>query len=51
MSRAIESPEEVESGIRFHYDLPPEFFSLFLDIDGELLTAVQVGSALLSLGS
>src|SRR5450756_2591538 len=31
MSRAIESPEEVESGIRFHYDLPPEFFALFLD--------------------
>jgi cyclopropane-fatty-acyl-phospholipid synthase len=31
MSRAIESPDEVESGIRFHYDLPPEFFALFLD--------------------
>lgn len=31
MTRTVESPDEVESGIRFHYDLPPEFFALFLD--------------------
>lgn len=28
---AVESPEQVESGIVFHYDLPPAFFKLFLD--------------------
>ena len=31
MAQQAESPEAVAEGIRFHYDLPPEFFRLFLD--------------------
>jgi cyclopropane-fatty-acyl-phospholipid synthase len=30
-SDVIESPDQVADGIRFHYDLPPDFFKLFLD--------------------